>query len=44
MLDGLNIKEYWKLKFKNKNIDNKILQLKDQFDKAQDDIKLYPQI
>ena len=40
MLENLNIKEYWKLKFKNNNISNKVLQLKEQFDKAQDDIKL----
>tara|TARA_A100001011_G_scaffold351978_1_gene392473 strand:- start:524 stop:2173 length:1650 start_codon:yes stop_codon:yes gene_type:complete len=40
MLENLNIKEYWKLKFKNNSISNKVLQLKEQFDKAQDDIKL----
>ena len=40
ILENLHIKEYWKLKFKNKNIDDKILQLKTQFDKAQEDIKL----
>ena len=40
MLENLNIKEYWKLKFKNNNINNKVSQLKEQFDKAQEDIKL----
>ena len=39
MLENLNIKEYWKLKFKSNNINNKVLQLKEQFDKAQEDIK-----
>ena len=39
-LDSLNIGDYWKLKFKNENIENKVLQLKNQFNEAQDDIKL----
>ena len=34
------MKEYWKLKFKNNTVNNKIDQLKEQFDKAQEDIKL----
>ncbi len=39
-LDQLNIKEYWKLEFKNNDINNKVLQLKDQFNSAQKDIQL----
>ena len=39
-LDALNIKEYWKLEFKNTEISSKVLQLKDQFDSAQKDIQL----
>ena len=39
-LDSLNIKEYWKLEFKNSEVNKKILQLKDQFDSAQKDIQL----
>ena len=39
-LDELNIKEYWKLEFKNTEISSKVLQLKDQFDSAQKDIQL----
>ncbi len=39
-LDSLNIKEYWKLEFKNSEINKKVLQLKDQFDSAQKDIQL----
>ena len=39
-LDNLNIKEYWKLEFKNQDINNKVLQLKTQYDSAQKDIEL----
>ena len=39
-LNELNIKEYWKLEFKNNDINNKVLQLKDQFNSAQNDIQL----
>ena len=39
-LDTLNIKDYWKLEFKNKEINKKVLQLKEQFDSAQKDIQL----
>ena len=39
-LDSLNIKEYWKLEFKNEDINKKVLQLKNQFDSAQKDIQL----
>jgi DNA-directed RNA polymerase subunit beta len=39
-LDSLNIKEYWKLEFKNDEINKKVLQLKEQFDSAQKDIQL----
>ena len=39
-LSSLNIKDYWKLEFKNKEINKKVLQLKDQFDSAQKDIQL----
>ncbi len=39
-LNSLNIKEYWKLEFKEEQIQNKALQLKDQFDSAQKDIQL----
>jgi len=38
--DSLNIKEYWKLEFKNKEINKKVLQLKEQFESAQKDIQL----
>ncbi len=40
LLENLEIKEYWKFKFKNNVTNNKIDQLKEQFDKAQEDIKL----
>ena len=40
LLQNLEMKEYWKFKFKNNTINNKIDQLKEQFDKAQEDIKL----
>tara|TARA_B100000700_G_scaffold74805_1_gene83623 strand:- start:805 stop:4899 length:4095 start_codon:yes stop_codon:yes gene_type:complete len=39
-LDSFNISEYWKLDFKNKDIEGKVLQLKEQFDSAQKDIQL----
>ncbi len=39
-LDNLNIKEYWKLEFKSQEINNKVLQLKEQFNNAQKDIQL----
>ena len=38
-LRELGIREYWKLKFKSENINNKVLQLKEQFDKANNDIQ-----
>ncbi len=37
---SLNIKEYWKLEFKNSETNKKVLQLKEQFDSAQKDIQL----
>ena len=40
ILDKLNIKEYWKLELKNKDTNNKVLQLKEQFNTAQKDIQL----
>ncbi len=40
ILDSLDIKDYWKIKFKSENINSKVSQLKEQFDKAQEDIKL----
>ena len=40
ILDKLNIKEYWKLELKNKDTNNKVLQLKEQFNSAQKDIQL----
>ncbi len=40
VLDALNIKEYWKLELKNKDTDNKVLQLKEQYNSAQKDIQL----
>ncbi len=40
ILSSLDIKDYWKIKFKNESINSKVLQLKEQFDKAQEDIKL----
>ena len=39
-LESLNIKEYWKLKFKNENVNNKVLQLKNQYNSAHQDIQL----
>jgi len=39
-LDTLPLKEYWKLKFKNDAIASKVLQLKNQYDSANDDIRL----
>jgi len=39
-LDRLPLKEYWKLKIKNENISNKVLQLKNQFNTASEDIGL----
>tara|TARA_B100000686_G_scaffold53933_1_gene58145 strand:+ start:117 stop:4211 length:4095 start_codon:yes stop_codon:yes gene_type:complete len=38
--NSLNIKEYWKLEFKNNETNKKVLQLKEQFDSAQKDIQL----
>ena len=40
ILLNLEIKDYWKLKFKNNVVNDKISQLKEQFDKANEDIKL----
>ncbi len=40
ILSSLDIKDYWKIKFKNESINSKVSQLKEQFDKAQEDIKL----
>ena len=40
LLEKFEMKDYWKLKFKNNVTNNKIDQLKEQFDKAQEDIKL----
>ncbi len=40
ILDSLDIKDYWKIKFKSESINSKVSQLKEQFDKAQEDIKL----
>ncbi len=40
LLDNLNIKEYWKLELKNKDTNNKVSQLKEQFNTAQKDIQL----
>jgi len=40
VLSSLDIKDYWKIKFKNESINSKVSQLKEQFDKAQEDIKL----
>ncbi len=39
ILDNLGIQDYWKLQFKNENINSKILQLKTQFDSATKDIQ-----
>ena len=39
ILDNLGIQDYWKLQFKNENINSKVLQLKTQFDSATKDIK-----
>ena len=39
-LEFLGIKEYWKLKFKNENVNNKVLQLKNQYNSAHQDIQL----
>ena len=39
-LASMNIKEYWKLKFNSENINGKVLQLKNQFDTAYQDIQL----
>ncbi|MBO6481733.1 MAG: DNA-directed RNA polymerase subunit beta [Pelagibacteraceae bacterium] len=39
-LESLSIKEYWKLKFKNENVNNKVLQLKNQYNSAHQDIQL----
>ncbi len=39
-MDAMAIQDYWKLQFKNENINNKVLQLKDQFDSAHKDIQL----
>ena len=39
-LSKIDLKDYWKLRFKNENIDQKVLQLKNQYDTAQEDIKL----
>ena len=40
ILDNLNIREYWKLELKNKDTNNKVSQLKEQFNSAQKDIQL----
>ena len=40
ILNSLDIKDYWKIKFKSESINSKVSQLKEQFDKAQEDIKL----
>ncbi len=40
ILSSLDIKDYWKIKFKSESINSKVSQLKEQFDKAQEDIKL----
>ncbi len=40
LLDKLNIKEYWKLELKNNDTNNKVLQLKEQYNSAQKDIQL----
>ena len=39
ILDSLGIKEFWKLEFKNKNANDKLLQVKAQFDSAYRDIQ-----
>ena len=39
VLDSLGIKEFWKLEFKNKNANDKVLQVKAQFDSAYRDIQ-----
>jgi DNA-directed RNA polymerase subunit beta len=39
-LETLPLKEYWKLKFKNENISKKVLQLKNQYNEAGEDIRL----
>ncbi len=39
-MDTMGIQDYWKLQFKNENINNKVLQLKSQFDSAHKDIQL----
>jgi len=39
-MNDMGIQDYWKLQFKNENINSKVLQLKDQFDSAYKDIKL----
>ena len=39
ILDNLGIQDYWKLQFKNENINSKVLQLKTQFDSATKDIQ-----
>ena len=39
-LDSLNIVEYWKLEFEKENINSKVLQLKNQYNSAYEDIKL----
>ena len=39
ILDSLGIKEFWKLEFKNKNANDKVLQVKAQFDSAYRDIQ-----
>ncbi|MBO6486101.1 MAG: DNA-directed RNA polymerase subunit beta, partial [Pelagibacteraceae bacterium] len=39
-LESLSIKEHWKLKFENENVNNKVLQLKKQYDSAHQDIQL----
>ena len=39
-LDSLNINEYWKLEFVKEAVNSKVLQLKNQFDTAKNDIQL----
>ena len=39
-MDALSINDYWKLQFNKENINSKVLQLKNQFDSANEDIQL----
>jgi len=40
IMDSMGIQDYWKLEFANDNVNNKVLQLKTQFDSAHKDIQL----